>query len=105
MSDLETVARFLGPEYHGQGTYILVDAASGHGPVMARLDPDQELGAILRRASETDMEFELAWDGSGWYVFFRRKHKGYLRPFGNGTGSKPHLAARAAVCKLMEARK
>jgi hypothetical protein len=114
MSDLETVARWLGPEYvaitrsgavtiHRKQTY----SYAGCPP----LDEDQELGAILRRARELGMFVSLYdWadgDGKRAYSFVLEDCDSDLEEYPSHCGRDPlpHLAARAAVCKLMEAQK
>ena len=101
MSDLETVARWLGAEYvaitrsgavtiHRKQTY----SYAGCPP----LDEDQELGAILRRAAELDHEPSLTYRGvAGWRCAMHHHTDGMVIEH----DPLPHLAARAAVCKLV----
>jgi hypothetical protein len=97
VSDLETVARFLGDGWRAHGPHMLFRLGWGVP------DADQELGAILRRSQERDLwpvlseitdavsEWALELDDNGREI--------------DGRGPTPLAAARAAVVKLMEAQK
>jgi hypothetical protein len=108
MSDLETVARWLGAEYSHNSEQIQrlvtddwVDAygKTQLGNTYIYLDPDQELGAILRRAAELNLLPSMCQaPGMGWQVYLAHQdHAGNV----HAVAPTPLAAARAAVCKLV----
>jgi len=99
MSDLETVARWLGfPFTVYEGSIGVFDSQVG-GFTFDPLDKDQELGAIWRKAVTDGCEPAMRWDAEERIAYFSLLDRdGMLR---YGLGLLPHLAARAAVCKLV----
>ena len=97
MSDLETVAtvaEWLGDGYSVAGRRLYNVSLSPYA-----LDPDQELGAIWRKAVADGREPAMRWDAELAAVYFSLLDRDGMPRY--GVSPEPHLAARAAVCKLV----